>query len=200
MKRFITITFISMIAVIIAISCNRNAENPTTLNASTQVSNFRINFSRNKTQAVLKDDYRSLTISKQKELWLDKLNQIKTQTLSSKQLNLINELEIVISGKDDEFISSNQKIKNLGIDLALITPREDFIQMFSSLENYIPNTGISTEICNECISDLKNESIISDKSKVSFRLGGCNCKWTCGWGPYVSSSNCTPTDTGCGFL
>ena len=117
-------------------SCKQNSENPSAQNLDNLSSNIRAKFALNKTIDQVKDDYRSLPIEQQKALWLDKIKQIKTQTLSVKQIELINQLQKILTTCGDEFKSSNSDFAKIGISLASITPKEDFLHMFATLDNY----------------------------------------------------------------
>jgi hypothetical protein len=161
------------------------------------VPNSRIEFLQVKDPDALKSSYRSLSNGTQKELWIDKLHQIQSQNLSTEQLSLIKALEVeLLSG--GKFSSENEKIKEIGVKLAYITPKDDFLNMFVKLENYQNFNNASKEICDECIADLQAQSVKQTQG-LETRAAACNCKWTCSDYPKVTT-NCQLTTSGCGFL
>lgn len=180
-------------------SCKQNSDTPSAQNLDNLSSNIRAKFALNKTIDQVKDDYRSLPIEQQKALWLDKIKQIKTQTLSVKQIELINQLQKILTTCGDEFKSSNSDFAKIGISLASITPKEDFLHMFATLDNYNYVKNQNIEICSECIIDLENSNTVTNNTNFRSSNVSCNCKWTCGWAGRTSS-NCDRTDTGCGFM
>lgn len=158
-------------------------------------------FLKGKSFEKVKRDYKLLTNDQQKALWVEKIEQLLTQNLPARQLSLISDLRTEILRTDftlNAFVF-NDKIKDIGIHLASITPREDFLNMFVSLESYTYNKAyLDKEICTECITDMQNEGK-NLKNEIQTRTADCNCKWTCGW-TGQSTSNCNRTDSGCGFL
>lgn len=180
---------------LIALSCKQNSSEEI-------VSSKRLELTKGKSIEVIKANYMSLSTQTKKGLWIEKVQQLLTQTLPSPQFTLIKELETELLRNDCDFTSfaNNVKIQDIGIRLASITPREDFLKMFVSLDDYYYKNGfIGKEICDECIKDMESESRNIEKT-LQTRSADCNCKWTCGWGPGGSTKNCTVTQTGCGFF
>jgi hypothetical protein len=152
---------------------------------------------------VLKTTYRVLSQDKQKEFWLDKLRQVESQKLSSEQIVLIKELEVELSRSGSIFAKENAKVKQIGLSLASITPKEDFIRMFATLDDYrFDPSNSHTDICSECISDMLSDTTIATVTTNSptLRVNECNCRWTCDWGTGCSTGLCAGTGSGCGFL
>ena len=165
----------------------------------------RLDFLRGKSFEVIKNDYRILPEQVQKELWLEKVQQLLTQKLPQPQLLLIKELENELLKTEFSLNSSSidAKIDDIGLNLAKITPKANFLAMFVTLDDYyFKDKFIDTEICSECIadmeSDLKKKGGIENTLKT--RRLNCDCKWTCGAGGYTTTSNCNPTSSGCGWL
>ena len=178
-------------------SCKDSTADVTLSNTDAVVSSKRLEFTKGKNMDVIKDDYRRLSEDKKKELWVDKLHQIQSQPLSPEQLTLVQELETEVTRNGSEFLMENEKIRAIGLRLAAITPRENFVQMFSSLEDYKYSGGSKTGVCNECIADMQTENV---RNPLGTRSKPCNCNWTCDSVPGSSTSNCEPTGSGCGFL
>lgn len=179
---------------LIALSCKQSASEEI-------ASSKRLELTKGKSIEVLKANYMSLSTQTKKELWIEKVQQLLTQTLPSPQFTLIKELETELLKNDCDFTSfaNNVKIQDIGIRLASITPREDFLKMFVSLDNYYyKNAFIGKEICSDCIKDMESDSRNIGKT-LQTRLADCNCNWTCG-SATTTTSNCSPTSLGCGFL
>lgn len=167
-------------------------------------SSKRLDFMKGKSFEVIKNDYRILPEQVQKELWIEKVQQLLTQKLPQPQLLLIKELENELLKTEFSLNSSSidAKIDDIGLNLAKITPKADFLAMFVTLDDYyFKDKFIDTEICSECIadmeSDLKKKGGIENTLKT--RRIDCNCKWTCGLSG-GSTSSCNPTSSGCGWL
>ncbi len=99
---------------------------------------------------------------------------------------------------------NHEEIFNSALALARITPKEDFIDMFCSLENYTYNNKFyGSEISNEIINDLiKDRTLVFESNKtnnLSFKKKSCTCKWTCFLYP-ITNNNCEETPNGCGLL
>ena len=88
------------------------------------------------------------------------------------------------------------------INLAKITPFEDFTQMIESLYDYQYNGKFygSTVVPDSILNDIKNLGSSENLSKTS-GSSYCNCRWTCIWhNDYNPSGGCSHTPDGCGFL
>jgi hypothetical protein len=187
--------YLSMLvcSLVFAIACRENA-------ADSTLPNKRLEFIKGKNMDVLKSDYRSLADDVKKELWVDKIHQIQSQakSLSEEQLAIIKELEVELTRNGSKFTIDNEILRNLGVKLASIMPREDFLNMFATLDNYkLDNSNKLNPVCEECIIDIQNE--VSIINSLNTRAIPCSCKWTCGSG-VKTTSNCNATSIGCGWL
>lgn len=158
-----------------------------------------------------KEKYSKLTGEEQLLLWKSKLESLAKQPLlPGEHLSLIislkNEVVKLHSMKEVKLTGT---ILEIAIAIAEITPREDFIQMFESLDKYeFTGSFQGKEICLECIEDMESYSReLSTIQAASFRSGdkaNCNCRWTCSFMETFfggdSTTDCEKTDTGCGFL
>jgi hypothetical protein len=162
---------------------------------------LRAAFLAQKNYQQVKMDYFSLEESTKKELWLEKLNQPKKLDFSEEHIILIQELSDHLSQEASDL----NKITALAVELAKITPEQDFLMMFGNLEDYQPrNDGgfhddlISVELQESLLSIGSLEKNIKS---VSGKTPDCNCSWTCSWyNNGYSNTNCNETTTGCGFL
>lgn len=98
--------------------------------------------------------------------------------------------------------------------MAKITSKQDFINIFSSLE--IPKITNTGEICLECIEDLRSQSMYNainlrsdNDDTTSGEEPACTCKWSCHSGPcdIIEACNgnnagncCEPSGPGCGLF
>jgi hypothetical protein len=168
---------------------------------------FREELVKGKTPIEIKDNYLKLSGEKQLNLWKSKIDQLLNQSLPEAHLALIKKLKSELSKfKSQNDITFNGEIQKIAINLAEITPEIDFLKMFVMLEDYkFKSRFEGIEICHDCISDMskQNESILPNKA-LETRAGNCNCEWTCGVLELITgnstSSNCTATKSGCGFL
>jgi hypothetical protein len=143
------------------------------------------------------DAYNNLSDAQQKELWLEKFNQLAELDLPNKHSELIKKLrddfaDGVDAEKEDFFITASE--------LARITPAKDFGYMFETLEDYkYEGKFIDTKLLSdEFVNDVKNlNAFINLKDSIAAR-GNCSCRWCLGMG--TTGTNCKPTEHGCGFL
>lgn len=162
---------------------------------------LRAAFLAQKNYQQIKKDYLALEESTKNELWLEKLNQLKQLDLSEEHKILIQELSDQL-GRDT---SDLKMITALAVELAKITPEQDFLMMFGNLEDYQPrNDGgfhddlISVELQESLLSISSPEKEVKS---LSGKTPDCNCSWTCDWyNNGYSDTNCNETTTGCGFL
>lgn len=184
-------------------SCESNLSNQI---PSTQESQ-RLDIAKNVTNIEAENKFYKLSFEEQKSIWSNKLTQIQSKNVSKKHNVLLNELnqELVKALSFQDLYNDN--LERIAIELVKITPQTDFIEMFMMLEDYNGNFDSNNfKVCEECVEKLKADFEESKKvnknklEKVSSVQGICNCSWTCGFGPGDVSSNCKPTDSGCGFL
>ena len=161
--------------------------------------NLRANFLRGKTNLQVIEAFNSLTTDEKSALWLEKLDQLLTQNLSSQTLVLIGEMKTAHVRKD------LNSFKSASLNLTKIIPEEDFIEMFLKLQDYNFSgtyTGI-TNVSQNLINEIEAVGLSFETYDPSDASKGkkpkCNCNWTCSWyGNY--STNCQETESGCGFF
>lgn len=119
--------------------------------------------------------------------------------------SLLRELDNAITIED----LLNTRVQELAIKLASITPREDFLNMFTNLRDFeVSRNGFNNDICFECIESIQlewnNSNELFDFNQRIAEKKNCNCKWTCGWNPMGYDmeviTDCNPTSRNCGFL
>ncbi len=203
MKKAILFSIV-LVTMYIVQSCTKTTGNAAESILSENTVNMRATFTSGKSQSELKDSYGKLSKDKQIALWLDKVNQISTQKLPTQHLLLLASLKSELQKTNLTFSLSNDKIRNIALDLARITPGDDFIDMFDSMNDYTyVGKFHGTDVCSSCITDIENEGVVpvNNPSSPNARVPVCNCAWTCGhpFGP-GGSSNCRQTSSGCGFL
>jgi len=174
-------------------SCNKDS-----INNETKI---RTDFITNKTRVKIKETFKLLNYKEKTELWINKLEQLKTQKLKHEQLILINNLLFILE-KNNDFKLTNA-IKLIATDLAKITSEEDFEKMFSNLKDFDSNSeAYKNENCYKCIEQIEKTHILIKQDVFNkSNIQECNCDWSCDCAPgQTASSNCVPTSTGCGFL
>ncbi len=141
-------------------------------------------------------------------LWSDKINQIQSKNLSKKHNELLVELNEELAKAKTINDLYNDNLERIALAFAAITPQNDFIEMFISLDNYNGSFDANNfKVCEECIVGITND--FKEKRDIMIRNAkthtppkpkvDCNCSWTCGDGPGEVTTNCTPSG-GCGFL
>lgn len=196
------VLIVSMSITILTFSCSE--DNTTKQNVET---NLRSNFLGAKSYQDLKTSFDKLDTNKKIDLWNSKLNQLLSQKLPAEHINLIEQLQL-------EFKKSNRnesnKLKELFIKLAQITPEKDFIVMFMDLKDYkfrgdFDKNNLKNK--NELLSYLDNcdysySSVLARDLDDSIGPPDCNCNYSCTAqtiNPAVCySSSCKPTIDGCG--
>lgn len=158
-----------------------------------------------KTEVQQKEIFKSMSTSEKVRLWQSKLSQILKQDLTDKQRDLTKQIIDEIPNLNNENYDGENLI-TLAIEMAKITPEDEYIRMFSMFEDYKRNQSEYKKFNNEMIvNDLiafknslkvKNENTINNFNNTNKKA--CNCRWTCGF--YNYTDNCTETENGCGFL
>lgn len=186
-------------SLIVFIACPK--ENNTDLaNTSTK---FRAKFLEGKDYTKIKNDYSILLKKEKVELWNEKLEQLLNQNLPVENKILIRQLKRELNKE----VFASVEISQIAINLAKITPEEDFLRMFSDLNDY-NYTGkfkginkVSDKILMDLISinpDFQSKIMSNAKTNSV----PCNCDWTCSW--YGSTRlKCTTTSSGvvlCGIF
>lgn len=201
-KTKISILALLMITIITSIflACTKETD----LLNSTENSNLRESFLKNKDYVTIKSDFNLLNKKDKIELWNEKLNQLLKENLPIQTKNLIKNLVLELN---KETVDS-KKMSEIAISLANSIPQEDFYKMFTELNDYKyegtfkGKTKVSQEIINDLYSinyeyKTDNSNIEHNKSSAS---RDCNCNWTCDLYAGGSTSNCKATSSGCGFL
>ncbi len=156
-----------------------------------------------------KKAYELLTENEQKEVWLDKIQQIITEDLKNNNIKplLFNLQQAIKNTEAGTFNKKNKKLMGIGLEMAEVLPKNDFLGMFCTISDYSPSHVIESN-CVDCAEDIK-QSLLEDMNstpKITLRkqLSDCNCKWTCdlftigsGW---EVTTKCQETVDGCGWL
>jgi len=165
---------------------------------SANAQHLRADFLKGKSQEQIVSDFTKLSASDKNNLWIDKLDHLLSQNLPKEHEILITELKQLLKDNDRRTNQSRLFIEK-SVRLAQITPYEDLIAMFESLQDY-KFQGVflgKTKTPQELIDDINNlnnsNPNLSEKSKVN-----CSCRWclfTSG-----TKTNCLQTEDGCGWF
>lgn len=198
MKKYkLSILITLFLSTVMFFACSKE-NNSDTVAISTK---FRSDFLEGKDYAKIKTDYNNLDKKEKVELWNEKLEQLLTQNLPVENKNLIIQLKLELNKE----VFASKAISEIALNLAKITPEEDFFRMFSDLNDYNYSgkfKGVN-KVSNNVLQDLKSinpdfQAKIMSTSKTN-QLVPCNCDWTCSW--YGSTRvKCTTTSSGCGFM
>ncbi len=164
---------------------------------------YRSSFVKGKSGDKIKEDFIALSDAERKNLWLGKVNQLLPQSLPAAHQALILELKTEMLKPDCVFTSmeDNAKLTDIAARIASITPREDLIQMFERLEDYeYKGKFKGTQICQNCIDDLRTPRASAQETTTRADLKDCNCRWGCDDTLGPPSSNCRPCRCGCGWF
>jgi hypothetical protein len=194
--------FIGLFIIGIFIACSNNENTPKEVKIE---SKLRESFLENKDFATMKADFNELSDREKIALWDEKLNQLLNQNIPAKHKSLIIELKIELAKE----IIDVKAISDISINLANITPEDDFYKMFATLDNYkynehfVGRTKVSEEFRQSLVSIRFNYKKNAENIGINSKSNGgrpCNCNWTCSLYAGGPSSNCKPTTSGCGFL
>lgn len=124
---FLKITFFVMaITSLTFLSCSKDENsNPSEINRSS--------FLVGKNSDEIKSSFRKLPVNDKFALWDSKLEQLLSQKLPENQLELIEQLKLEMNNVR---IGDQNRFQEIAINLARITPEQDFIEMFSDLSDY----------------------------------------------------------------
>lgn len=158
---------------------------------------LRANFLKGKTYDQVIADFNKLSIKDQNDLWLEKLDQLLSQNLPAEHKSLIARLKNIMtktpySPTADGFVDAS-------VSLAKITPLEDLSGMYESLYDYNYNgkfTG-KTLVPDYIINDILKINTVPTAKAIT--RGPCSCRWCVGHEGHTST-NCTPTEHGCGWF
>jgi hypothetical protein len=196
MKKYkLSILIALFLGFIVFIACSKENSN----SISSQATTFRADFIKGKSFDETKNSFDKLTTIEKYDLWNEKLDQLLSENLPNEHMVLIKELKIeLVNIKENKF----NRIPELAIQLAEITPKNDFIRMFAELGDYkyngkfSDNEKVSADIINT-FKIVKNNNL---KSTSILKLPNCNCSWTFDSTVGGSTSNCIETTSGCGFM
>lgn len=163
-----------------------------------------------KSELQQKEVFKNLDTNSKIRLWKSKLEQIKNENISSEQKSIINNISIEVSKINNDNYDG-QKLFEYAIQMAKITPEDEFIRMFSLIGDYKKNSSLykSSFTNSNIVSDLENYLIKIQKNKRNFYANNfstkslrptCNCRWTCVFYTNVTNDNCNSSVSGCGFL
>ncbi len=166
----------------------------------------RSDFIKGKSFVEMKRAYAELADGEKLHLWKEKIAHLQTLELPEPHLIHLAELEKNLAELDNiSDLAEHTTIMTTALALAQMTPAEDFIRMFCSLEDYTyPGAFTGSDICYPCVTALSGPRSVTTGSAVDFRGGKCNCKWTCSFMETFyggeTTDDCTSTSSGCGFL
>ena len=194
------ISFITLFSLLVIQSCRSSADE--------KMDEYRNDLDL-KSELVKKETFKGLSTSEKIDLWKSKLNQILSQDLTNEQKNLVEQIKNEIPNLNSQEYNG-VKLIELSIQMAKITPQDEFIRMFSFLGDYKrSSTEYSKVIENDLIvNDLetflntvktRNSAFYENETINKSAKPECNCKWTCGMYGGVDD-NCTGSSSGCGFL
>lgn len=162
-----------------------------------------------------KSEFLSMPRETQKQAWIIKLEKHQNFNLNGDQHEIISNMVSILKGFDKGVFYLSEDLRQMAIEMAKITPEEDFLNLFVRL-NSMPEITNSGEKCIKCLEELENyQPIIIDNNSASQRAIDCNCSWVCeplvGPAPPCSgviqacsgtstSNCCNATTSGCGFL
>lgn len=176
---------------------------------------LRENFLSGKTYDEISGKYSKLSVEEKSALWIEKMDQLQSLDLPLEHKSLIGKVkEQILRGNLSENPSD---LIEAAIKLALITPEDDFIKMFSSLYDYNYNAKFAgvEKVSDNILNDIKRLGAFSNNNDGGGASKDCNCRWTCSWynrdgsvkgsGSSEKSSqaiatSCHITSSGCGFL
>lgn len=170
-----------------------------------QSAKLRETFLKGKDFATTKTDFNNLAENEKVALWIEKLDQVLTQNISSQHKELIEQLQTELRQNTINI----ENVSTISIRLAEITPQDDFYKMFATLDNYKYQghfTG-TAKVNEDLQKSLKQFKFNYNKNIIPTDINGkttggrpCNCNWTCSLYAGGGSSNCSVTTSGCGFL
>jgi hypothetical protein len=159
-----------------------------------------------------------LTTKNRIKLWQNKIDQIESQGVSDEQKTLLHQ----IKNEVNNLVHKNYdgvKLFELALEMAKLTPEEEFMRMFSEVGDYKKNaSNYKRKFSNKfLLSDLNNELNRLKNQKNAFNSknnargnGGsageddarrkCDCRWSCGFYGPGTNDDCEETDFGCGFF
>jgi hypothetical protein len=186
----IKLSILGLLALFLSITAFIACSKDNNDDANNVASKLRTTFLEGKNYSKISNDFNLLSKKGKTALWDDKLNQLLEENLPIEHKELITALKLELNKE----VMDAKKISTIAINLAKLTPEEDFAKMFANLNdyNYDGKFEGKTKISLVAIEKFKISNSIT--SRIS-----CNCEWTCSWYG-SSSSNCSGTRSGCGFM
>ena len=123
-----------------------------------------------KSELEQKETFKNLDTDSKIRIWKSKLEQIKTKDISSEQKNLINNISNEVS-KMTNADYDGIKLFEYAIEMAKITPEDEFIRMFSVIGDYNRNNNLYNESKlteGKLVKDLENYLTNLKTSKIKF--------------------------------
>ncbi|MDO5608204.1 MAG: bacteriocin fulvocin C-related protein [Capnocytophaga sp.] len=166
----------------------------------------REQFVKDKTDDLIRQDFQSLPFDKQQELWVDKFNSLLSQDFSQEIKTNIKVLKIFV---EDGFkdVEKYEQFRIATVNLASLVPKEDFVLMFNSLEDYnfsgeFSGTNQVPVAFLDYINTAEASSVNLYNEKINLTTKrNCNCRWCLFVDKDFLTTNCTDAgDKGCGFL
>ena len=153
-----------------------------------------------------KDQYLALSPENQKQIWIARMKSYQNIGLSPTQKGLIEKMILDLQNLEIGEFYISEGLRAHAIAMAKVTPELDFISLFTDPIEKVSllNSG---NVCKACITDLENyvkPLPRNGNNDSNSKKEACNCRWTCGqmdvMGLCTSTSDCTVTVSGCGFL
>ncbi len=175
-------------------------------------------FIEGKNDAEIRSEFVRLSFGDQRELWLDKLNQVsKTNLPKSVKQDILRVSEMLLNAESADQLYRDLEMKELVLELSQKLSKRDFRGIFSDLRDY-EQVQFRSQGCIDCKNVVEKQwnttMLLVERKKNMARtnlesvppgdeLPRCNCDWTCPDGSNgvdCTTRNCETTTTGCGFL
>lgn len=203
LKVFIGSIFVLCVVVTAIYSCSDNETQNSEVspdNSMMAKGNLREGFLGREDFAFMKKEFNALSIAEKCALWDEKIDQLLSLQLPAQHLTLITELKAELQKhKEGRAHQIRQKFEQLSV----ITPDEDFIQMFFEMKDYSfsNNTFIGTGSSTERLRNYVKQDYAFQNTNVT--TADCNCAYTCNSQAFIFphtcyTSTCNPTLDGCG--
>lgn len=175
-------------------------------------------FLEGKSDTQIRSEFVNLSFGDQRELWLDKLNQVQRSDLPKTLKGEIARVRTMLSNAESiEELYRDFGMKQLVLELTQKLTKADFRGIFSDLRDYEQGrfSGGRCLDCKAVIEQQWNSTVLlfeesQNRARTNLEsvptgdeLPKCNCDWTCPDGSNgvdCTTRNCETTTTGCGFL
>ena len=183
--------FVAILVGLSAVSCSKQDFK------EKRLSSYRTEFVSNKTQEEIKANFEASSFEVKQNLWKDKLDDLLYQDIPNSIRSNIEVVRDFVEKRGE--VEDFSEFKRAVIELSKSIPLEDFIQMFTSLENYdYTNEFKGTTPVPDSFRKYIEEDIVEKKPLPSY--GDCTCRWCLFIDKSFFSSRCKETKYGCGFL